>query len=325
MSAHAGRGHVLHLLHQMIRIRRLEEKSAELYSQGKIRGFLHLYVGEEAVAVGALTALDSQDSVIATYREHGHGLIRGVTMGAILAEMYGKASGCSRGRGGSMHFFCAQNAFYGGHAIVGGGLPVAVGMALADEMQGRRRVTACFFGDGATDEGGFHESLNLAALWKLPVLFLCENNQYAMGTAIARHASNVDLCAKPPTYGIPAERVDGMDVLAVERAVRYEAESVRDTGRPRFLELTTYRFRAHSMFDAELYRDKSEVEEWKKRDPIRRLFVRAKEEALLNDDDLQAIERDVAAEVAEAVHEAEEAPLEPVEDLTRDVLAREVP
>ncbi len=325
MSAPADRSHVLHLLHQMLRIRRLEEKSAELYSQGKIRGFLHLYVGEEAVAVGAIEALDDEDAIVATYREHGHGLLRGVSMGAILGEMFGKATGCSRGRGGSMHFFCAEKCFFGGHAIVGAGIPVAVGIALADKMRGRRRVTACFFGDGATDEGAFHESLNLAALWRLPVLFLCENNQYAMGTAITRHSSNVDLAAKPPTYGIPAERVDGMDVLGVERAVRYEATAVREEQTPRFLELRTYRFRAHSMFDPELYRKKAEVEEWKRRDPIELLIARGKSEGWFADEDVEAVEREVQDELAAAVREAEEAPFDPIESLTRDVIAREVP
>lgn len=325
MSVASDRSHVLHLLHEMLRIRRLEEKSAELYTQGKIRGFLHLYVGEEAVAVGAIEALDDEDNIVATYREHGHGLLRGVTMGAILAEMYGKSTGCSRGRGGSMHFFCVEKCFFGGHAIVGAGLPVAVGLALADKMQGRRRVTACFFGDGATDEGAFHESLNLAALWRLPVLFLCENNQYSMGTALARHQANIDISAKPPTYGIPADKVDGMDVLAVERAVRYEAEAVREEIRPRFLELVTYRFRAHSMFDAELYRKKEEVADWKKKDPVQHLIERGKAEGIVNDDDVAAIEREVATELDAAVREAEEAPFEPVETLVRDVVTREVP
>jgi pyruvate dehydrogenase E1 component alpha subunit len=317
--------HARALLHQMQRIRRLEEKAAELYSQGKIQGFLHLYVGEEAVAVGAIGALEDDDAILATYREHGHALARGVSMGSVMAEMFGKANGCSRGRGGSMHLFCVERRFYGGHAIVGGGLPVAVGLALADKMQGRARVTACFFGDGATDEGEFHESLNLAALWGLPVLFLCENNRYAMGTAIERHHSNVDLAAMPPTYGIPSERVDGMDVLAVERAVRFEAETVRATGKPRFVALETYRFRAHSMFDAELYRDEAEVEVWKERDPIRTFVAAMKEAGVLSDDDVSGIEAEVEAELEAAVREAEEGPWEALEDLTKDVLLREVP
>ena len=317
--------HARALLLMMQRIRRLEEKAAELYSQGKIQGFLHLYVGEEAVAAGAIGALEDDDAIIATYREHGHALARGIPMGAVMAEMFGKANGCSRGRGGSMHLFCTERRFFGGHAIVGGGLPIAVGLALADKMLGRARVTACFFGDGATDEGEFHESLNLAALWELPVLFLCENNRYAMGTAIERHESNVELAQKPPAYGIPAEKVDGMDVLAVERTVRFEAETVRATGKPRFVELATYRFRAHSMFDAELYRDKAEVEAWKERDPILSFVAAMKEAGVLSDADVSEIEAAVEVELEAAVSEAEEGPWEALEDLTKDVVMRELP
>ncbi|HEX6836534.1 MAG TPA: thiamine pyrophosphate-dependent enzyme, partial [Polyangia bacterium] len=208
------RPHDVELLFQMLRIRRFEEKCAELYSQQKIRGFLHLYIGEEAVAVGTMQALGPDDAVLSSYRDHGHALARGVPAGAIMAEMYGKQEGCSRGRGGSMHLFDAARRFYGGNAIVAAGLPLAVGLALADRMAGRARVTACYFGDGAVAEGEFHESMNLAALWKLPVLFLCENNQYAMGTALERHQAERDLAAKARSYRVPAERVDGMDVLA---------------------------------------------------------------------------------------------------------------
>jgi len=190
------RDHALALFREMLRIRRFEEKAAELYSLTKIRGFLHLYIGEEAVAVGAMQALRPEDAVVATYREHGHALARGMPMGPLMAELYGKANGCSRGRGGSMHFYDASRRFYGGYAIVGEGLPVAVGLALADTLQRRPQVTACFFGDGAVAEGEFHESLNLAALWKLPVLFLCENNLYAMGTALERHQGQTDIALK---------------------------------------------------------------------------------------------------------------------------------
>ena len=214
------REHGLRLLHEMLRIRRFEEKCAELYSAGKIRGFLHLYIGEEAVAVGAMQALGREDAIVATYREHGHALARGIPIDRLMAEMYGKHEGCSGGRGGSMHVFDAQNRFYGGNAIVGGGLPIAVGLALADKMQQRPRVTACFFGDGAVAEGEFHESLNLASLWKLPVLFLCENNLYAMGTRLERAQSQTDLATKARSYLMPAETVDGMNVLAVEAATK---------------------------------------------------------------------------------------------------------
>jgi pyruvate dehydrogenase E1 component alpha subunit len=313
------RAHGRHLLKEMLRIRRLEEKSAELYSATKIRGFLHLYIGEEAVAVGVLASIGPEDAVVSTYREHGHALARGMSARAILAEMYGKEEGCSRGRGGSMHLFDRATRFYGGNAIVGGGLPIAVGLALADRMRARKGVTCCFFGEGAVAEGEFHESMNLSALWRLPVLFACENNLYAMGTALARSESVLDLAAKAASYGIEAAAVDGMDVLEVEEAARLAAERVRATGAPYFLELRTYRFRAHSMFDPELYRPKEEVEVWKKRDPIEAFARLLTERGLLEDPDRREIEDEVAAEIADAVAFAEAGTLEPVSDLTRFV------
>jgi len=309
----------LDLLRQMTLIRRFEEKAAELYTVGKIRGFLHLYIGEEAVAVGAMQALTPDDNVVATYREHGQALARGIPPGAVMAEMYGKANGCSRGRGGSMHLFDISRRFHGGHAIVGGGLPVAVGLALADDMQKRAAVTACFFGDGAVAEGSFAESLNLAALWRLPVLFVCENNLYAMGTALARHQAQTDIVRKAEAAGVPGEAVDGMDVLAVEAAARRATASVRDGQGPRLLEARTYRFRAHSMYDPDLYRGKDEIERWKANDPIARFIAALRAAGGLVDADLAAIERSVAAEVDAAVAEAEAGPWEPVEDLLQDV------
>jgi len=314
-----GRDHALHLLRQMLRIRRFEEKCAEQYSAGKIRGFVHLYIGQEAVAVGAMQALQPEDAIVATYREHGHALVRGVSAASIMAEMYGKVEGCSHGRGGSMHLFDAATRFYGGNAIVGGGLPLAVGLALADQLQGRNCVTACFFGEGAVAEGEFHESMNLAALWHLPVLFCCENNLYAMGTALARSESETDLCLKATSFEIPAWPVDGMDVLAVEAAAQHAATAVRGGGGPHFLEFRTYRFRAHSMFDPELYRDKQEVEEWKKRDPIPGFSASLKERGLLTDSDVRQVEEEVATEVTKAVDFAEAGTWEPVEDVTRYV------
>jgi pyruvate dehydrogenase E1 component alpha subunit len=313
------RDHALGVLREMLLIRRFEEKAAELYSAGKIRGFLHLYIGEEAIAVGALRVLTPEDAVVATYREHGHALARGIPAGAVMAEMYGKANGCSRGRGGSMHLFDISRRFYGGYAIVAGGLPIAVGLALADKLLGRPRVTACFFGDGAVAEGEFHESLNLAALWKLPVLFLCENNRYAMGTALERHQSQTDLRVKARSYNLPAEQVDGMDVLAVEAATRQAAEAVRRGGGPCFLEFLTYRFRAHSMYDPDLYRSKEEVAQWMQRDPITTFAARLREWELADDADVGRLENDVAAEIAAAVATAEAGPWEPVEDLLKDV------
>jgi pyruvate dehydrogenase E1 component alpha subunit len=316
------REHNLHLLREMLRIRRFEEKCAELYQAEKIRGFLHLYIGEEAVGVGVMQALEPLDAVVATYREHGQAIARGLSMNSVMAEMFGKQEGCSRGRGGSMHLFDEPTHFYGGNAIVGGGLPVAVGLALADKMQGRQRVTVCFFGDGATAEGEFHESLNLAALWRLPVLFCCENNLYAMGTALHRAQSQLDLALKAASYQIPAWAVDGMDVLEVESAARRAVALVRGGG-PCFLELRTYRFRAHSMFDPQLYRDKSEVEEWKQRDPILLLTRRLQEEGGLDEPGIAGLEREVAAEVEAAVAFAEAGHWEPVEELTRFVYREE--
>ncbi|GAA1636207.1 pyruvate dehydrogenase (acetyl-transferring) E1 component subunit alpha [Nonomuraea maheshkhaliensis] len=304
------------LLHQMLRIRRFEERCVELYSSEKIRGFMHLYIGEEAVAAGVCQALTSDDAVVSTYREHGHALARGVPATAIMAEMYGKAAGCSRGRGGSMHIFDAARGFYGGNAIVGGGLPLAVGLALADEFLGRNRVTACFFGDGAVAEGEFHECVNLAALWRLPVLFACENNQYAMGTALPKSHAETDLALRAASYDVVAWPVDGMDVLSVADAAAKAAESIRAGAGPHFLELRTYRFRAHSMYDPERYRDKAEVEQWKKRDPIDALITRMKTAREIKDEDLAVLEKDVAAEIDQAVAFAEQAPLEPVEELS---------
>ena len=315
----SAREHDLELLYQMLRIRRFEEKCAELYSESKIRGFLHLYIGEEAVAVGTMQALGDEDAVFATYREHGQALARGVPAGAIMAEMFGKREGCSRGRGGSMHLFDASRRFYGGNAIVAGGLPLAVGLALADRMQDRARVTACFFGDGAVAEGEFHESMNLAALWKLPVLFLCENNFYAMGTALARHQSQTDLRMKAQSYNVAAEVVDGMDVVACEAAARRAAAAVRAGQGPYFLELRCYRFRAHSMFDPELYRDKQEVAEWMKRDPIATYAERLRRDERLDDERLAGLEAEVAAEVDAAVAFAEAGTWEAVADLATDV------
>jgi TPP-dependent pyruvate/acetoin dehydrogenase alpha subunit len=266
-----------------------------------------------------MRALRPTDSVVATYREHGHALARGISMAALLAEMYGKREGCCRGRGGSMHVFDARTRFFGGNAIVGGGLPLAVGLALATKLAGKDDVTACFFGEGAVAEGEFHESLNLAALWHLPVLFLCENNLYAMGTALSRSESQTALTAKAASYDLPAARVDGMDVLAVEEAATRAVAEVRAGGGPRFLELATYRFRAHSMFDPELYRDKAEVERWKQRGPIVTFVAALRAAGLLDDSGLAALEAAVEREIAAAVEFAEAGTLEPVADLTRDV------
>lgn len=309
---------VRHLLWQMVRIRRFEEKCVEMYSAQKIRGFMHLYIGEEAVATGIIDQMRPEDAIVATYREHGQALVRGMSAGSIMAEMYGKQEGCARGRGGSMHLFDAKTRFYGGNAIVGGGLPLAIGLALADKMQNRKAVTACFFGEGAVAEGEFHESLNLAALWKMPVLFVCENNLYAMGTALRYTESKMEIASKGDAYGVANAVVDGMDLLAVREAAEKAIATTRE-GQPFLLECRTYRFRAHSMFDAELYRSKDEVTEWKKRDPITLFFEAMKAAKVLNDADLTAVEAEVAKEVDESVAYAEAGTWEPATDLIRFV------
>ena len=319
MNGAGDAAHERDLLRAMLRIRRFEERCVELYSAAKIRGFMHLYIGEEAVAVGVMQALDARDSIVATYREHGHALARGVSARAVMAEMFGKVDGCSRGRGGSMHLFDAATRFYGGNAIVGGGLPVAAGIALADLLQHRDAVTACFFGEGAVAEGEFHETMNLAALWNLPVLFCCENNLYAMGTALERSEAQTDLAVKAAGYEMPAWAVDGMDVLAVERAARRAVDAIRAGGGPHFLELRTYRFRAHSMYDPELYREKGEVELWKLRDPITTLRDSLTASGDLDDATVAGFEAEITVEIDDAIASADAAPLEPLTDLTRFV------
>lgn len=317
------REHLLHLLRQMLLIRRYEEKAGELYQATKIRGFLHLYIGEEAIAVGVMEALRPEDGVVATYREHGHALARGVSADKIMAEMYGKLEGCARGRGGSMHLFDGPTHFFGGNAIVGNHIPLAVGLALAAKMQKQDIVTCCFFGEGAVAEGEFHESLNLAALWQVPVLFVCENNLYCMGTAVRYHQSNTNIAEKAASYKVKAVQVDGNDVLAVEAQAKEAVEFIRAGKGPFFIEAITYRFRPHSMFDAELYRDKAEVDEAKKRDPILLFTQHLKEQKLLDDADLQGLEDDVAAVVQHSVDFAEAATWEPVEELTRFVYSEQ--
>ena len=305
----------------MIRIRVLEERCAELYGQQKIRGFLHLAIGEEAIAAGVIPFLGPDDAILATYREHGHALIRGVGADRIMAEMFGKATGCSGGRGGSMHLFDASKRFYGGNAIVGGHLPLAVGLALADKLEGRGSVTACFFGEGAVAEGEFHESMNLAALWDLPVLFCCENNLYAMGTSLATSESQTDLALKASAYQLTAWSVDGMDVDAVAKATVDAIESIRNGSGPVFIEYRTYRFRAHSMFDPDLYRSEDEVIAWKQRDPITLQSDRLTSGGELTAADVEDLWRKAREEVEEAVAAAEAGPLEPVAELTTHVYA----
>ena len=262
---------------------------------------------------------------MATYREHGQALARGIGMNALMAEMYGKLEGCCRGRGGSMHIFDRAARFYGGNAIVGGGLPLAVGTALGDKMLGRNTVSVCFFGDGAVDEGSFHESMNLAALWKLPVLFVCENNLYAMGMALERAEAETHIARKAAGYNMASELVDGMDVVAVEVAARRAIDAIRRTSEPFLLECRTYRFRAHSMFDAQLYRTKQEIEAWREHDPIRQLQSWLEQTGLMHADEITAIEAEIATEIAAAVAFAEAGTWESVDDLERFTLMDQVP
>jgi len=323
-KVHINREHLHSLLKQMIRIRRFEERCVTLYSEEKIRGFLHLYNGEEAVAVGLMQALTPQDALLSTYREHGHALARGVPMNAVMAELFAKQTGCSGGRGGSMHLFDSDLHFFGGNAIVAGALPLAVGFALADKMQQRPRVTCCIFGDGAVAEGEFHESLNLAKLWQLPILFVCENNLYAMGTALALTESNKKIYLKAESYGLTSQVVDGMNVVEVEATARLACSAIRSGSGPHFIECLTYRFRGHSMFDTQLYRSSNEVEEWKMKDPIVQLTHWLEDNHQIESGELQAIEQAVDQEIEDAVITAETAPFEPVETLLKDVYA-EVP
>lgn len=313
----------VHLLGDMIRVRVFEERCAELYADAKIRGFLHLYIGEEAVAAGVLNALTPADNVLATYREHGHALLRGVPAESIMAEMFGKLTGCSGGRGGSMHLFDAAQRFYGGNAIVGGHLPLAVGLALADQMQGRDAVTACFFGEGAIAEGEFHEALNMAALWNLPVLFCCENNRYAMGTSLESSESQVDLALKAAAYSMPAWVVDGMDALEANRAAMRATEMIMAGSGPVFIEFQTYRFRAHSMFDPDLYRSSDEVDRWKQRDPIPQLADWLLEHGHVGDTEIAALWEAARSETDRAVSAADAGPLEPLDGLFDHVTAED--
>jgi pyruvate dehydrogenase E1 component alpha subunit len=305
------------LLYKMVLIRSFEEKAAEQYTRGKIRGFLHLYVGQEAIAVGINSALNPEDYILSTYREHGHALARGVSPSAIMAEMYGVQEGCTGGRGGSMHIFDVSHHFYGGNAIVAGHLPMATGMALASKKQQKSNITCCYFGEGAAAEGEFHEAMNLAALWQVPVLFVCENNLYAMGTALNYTHAELDLEKKAIGYGIPSASVDGMNLLEVIKAAKTAVKEIKETGQPYFLVCNTYRFRAHSMFDAELYRDKSEVEQWKLKDPIKAFSAYVLAQKLLDQSSIDEIYKNVESEIASAVHYAENGSLEPVENLMR--------
>lgn len=317
---HLDRTHLHALYRQMLRIRRFEAKCVELYQAQKIRGFLHLYDGEEAVAVGVMAALEARDAVVATYREHGHALAHGVPMNTILAEMMGKAEGCCRGRGGSMHLFDRAHRFFGGNAIVGGGLPMAAGIAMADKQLRPGAVTACFFGEGAVGEGSFHETLNMAGLWRLPLLLVCENNLYAMGVPLQDSEVETDIWRKASAYRMPSEQVNGMDPVQMEAAARRAVAHIRTGGGPYFIEARTYRFRAHSMFDTQAYRTRDEIDAWKHQDPIEHLRTWMQSNHQITATELEAIATEVIAEISDAAAFAEAGTLEPLDTLERYLL-----
>ena len=307
---------------KMLLIRRFEEASGRLYMQGLIRGFLHLYIGEEAVAVGAISLLQPQDYIITHYRDHGHALARGMDPKACMAELCGRATGSSGGKGGSMHLFDADKHFMGGHAIVGGQMPIGVGIGLGIKMKRQNGVVMVFFGDGAVNEGEFHESLNLASLWKLPVVFMLENNLYGMGSHVdMTHAAGRDIYNSAEYYKIPATQVDGMDLIAVREATSYAIDRVRAGAGPVFLEAMTYRYRGHSMADPVNYREMDEVEEWRINDPIDRFKALALGEGLITTGELEEIDRQVASEIDEAVKFARESPFPELEELYDNVYA----
>ena len=305
---------------QMTRIRFFEEECSRQYTQGNITGFLHLYIGEEAIAVGAISALQTNDYVISHYRDHGHALAKGIESNVIMAELFGKATGCSKGKGGSMHLFDAEKRFMGGHAIVGGQLPISIGLALASKYKNEDSVVLCFLGDGAMQEGEFHETMNLASIWKLPVIFCCENNLYGMGAAVSdTFALHDELYKIADAYRMPGVVVDGMDVSKVNATITKAVEAVRGGKGPIFIEAKTYRFRGHSISDPANYREKKELEEWSKKDPIDALKTVLVNEGIMSGEDISKIEANIEAEVAESVRFAEESPWPDPSALYEDV------
>lgn len=312
-----------HLYRQMLLIRRFEEKAGEAYAQGRIGGFCHLYIGQEAVAVGAIAAIRDDDYVFASYREHGHALARGTPPREVMAELFGKATGISKGMGGSMHLFDASRQFLGGHAIVGAHIPIAAGAGFAIKARQKTQIAVCFFGEAAVNIGAFHETLNMAALWKLPAVFICENNRYGMGTALERAAAVYDVSQRACSYDMASETVDGMDVLAVYDAVRRAANLARAEKLPTLIEARTYRYMGHSMADPihGHYRTKEELEEQKRRDPLEQLGYRLKAARMLSGQQREALEQEITAAVEDAVQFADESPEPDADDMSLIVYA----
>ena len=319
-----SREQAIELYRQMLLIRRFEEKSAEAYVAGKIGGFCHLYIGQEAVGVGAISAIRKDDYVLASYREHGLALAKGMSARSVMAELYGKATGCSKGKGGSMHMFDKELGFLGGHAIVGGQIALATGTAFATKYQGTDQVTLCYFGEAAVNQGAFHESLNMAQLWKLPCIYICENNQYGMGTSLARAMSLRDISKKACAYEMASEFVDGMDVLAVREATLRAVERARKDYLPTLLEIRTYRFMGHSMSDPGNYRTRAEIEKYQERDPIKLFSATLLEEKVVDEKTLEEIDRKVREEVEDSLRFAEESPLPDPKELYTDVYANPI-
>jgi pyruvate dehydrogenase E1 component alpha subunit len=315
---------LVNLYYQMLLARRFEEKSAESYSMGKIGGFCHLYIGQEAVAIGAISAIRPDDYAMTSYRDHAHALAKGMSPESVMAELYGKATGCSRGKGGSMHMFDKSVNFLGGHAIVGGQIPLATGVAFASKYQGTDRVTLCFFGEAAVNQGAFHESLNMAQLWKLPCIYICENNQYGMGTSLERAMSLQDISQKARAYELAGEFVDGMDVLAVREATQRAVERARKESLPTLLEVRTYRFMGHSMSDPGNYRTRAEIERHQERDPLKLFAATLKETDTVAQDELDELDRRVREEVARAIRFADESPEPDPKELYTDVYANPI-
>jgi pyruvate dehydrogenase E1 component alpha subunit len=312
------------IFHQMVLIRRFEEKCAESYSLGKIGGFCHLYIGQEAVGVGAISALRPDDYVLTSYREHGQAIAKGISPEAVMAELYGKAGGCSHGKGGSMHLFDADVNFLGGHAIVGGQIPLATGVAFASKYKETDQVTLCFFGEAAVNQGAFHESLNMAQLWKLPCIYICENNMYGMGTSLQRAMSSQNVALKAQAYELASESVDGMDVLKMREATQRAIKRAREESLPTLIEALTYRYMGHSMSDPGKYRTRAEIEKYQERDPIKVFTKTLKDNGFLSDSDIAEIEAQVKDEVEKAVHFADESPLPDSKELYTDVYANPI-
>jgi pyruvate dehydrogenase E1 component alpha subunit len=315
------RTELLEMHYKMALIRRFEEKSAEEYTRGKIGGFMHLYIGEEAVGVGCIAALRPSDKILCSYREHGHALAKGMEPGAVMAELFGKITGCSKGKGGSMHMWSEEHGIWGGNGIVAAQLPIATGVALAEQYMGRDTVIACFFGDGAVDEGAFHEALNLASIWKLPVVYVCENNQYSMGMAVGKAWAVDNLLPRAAAYNMPGEQIDGMDVLAIYEAMKRAVEHARSGQGPSLLEIKTYRFRGHSMTDPSYYRTREEEQEWRTtRDPIGIFEKKLQDGGLASQAELEENDARATQEAEDAAEFADSSPFPALEELYTDVM-----